>query len=274
MSHEQLNLEVVEIVRNWNDLAKRSHYERRLHELGPTAVETLLFMARQEVTTRKIRRRVGLFLFVLPFGLISLKHALFGKESGGIITALFYILRYTCLFAGLGCLFKNTSRAANVMADFDDLRIVGPLVESWRDIEARPAITDALLRLLPRMKASDSHLLNLEQRKALYKILKSDEETLLLAILKALEQIGDSAALPFVEKLANPPLGGKVSVKVKQAAWVCLPFLIERAKQEHNSATLLRASGTMETHTGELLRPATTTSETDPRDLLRATQQE
>jgi hypothetical protein len=101
--------------------------------------------------------------------------------------------------------------AAQALAGIEDLRAVGPLAEAleYRSPGSQPTIypviTGALRRLLPRMQASDAHLLTEPQRSCLYRALLKGDAELVLAIVKALEQIGDGKALPYVEKLAEEP---------------------------------------------------------------------
>lgn len=95
--------------------------------------------------------------------------------------------------------------AARAILEFDDLRIVGPLAEALditEDTIGRLA-EEELIRLLPRLKASDAHLLDPTQRACLNRALCRGNTALTLAILKAWEQVGDTFALTTVERLAE-----------------------------------------------------------------------
>lgn len=283
MPNEQLNLEVVQIVRDWNNLVKRTEYERRLNELGPTAVETLLVLVRRDVKRNRLHRYTGIAFIVLSLAINLISYWVDHKSQKNLLLFITFG-QFLCLMLGMVFLAWYPHRSARVLSDFDDVRIVGSLLEACEDIDAATAIHEALTRILPQMKASDAHMLNTHQKKKLYEMIglpklfgkygRNEDETLQLVILRALQQIGDGAAMPYVEKLANPPAGAKVSKEVQEAARECLPFLTQRAEQERLSMTLLRAAGTMETQSGELLRPAATNVESDPRALLRATQQD
>ena len=120
------------------------------------------------------------------------------------------------------------------------------------------------VRLLPRLHASDFHLLNDIQRGLLRRALLGDDKPLTIAILKAWEQIGDGRDLPFVEKICS------FDREVMEAAKACLPFLLVRTEQQKVSRTLLRPAK-MSTTSDMLLRPATGQARMEEQeDLLRA----
>jgi hypothetical protein len=114
------------------------------------------------------------------------------------------------------------------------------------------------------MQASDASRLSDRQRDCLYALLYSSDTELALAILKALEQIGDDRAVLYLEALT-----GSRDTAIREAAVACLPFLKARAEQHRLSQTLLRASNAADTTPEHLLRPARGTGETDPQQLLR-----
>ncbi|HZT42096.1 MAG TPA: hypothetical protein VFA07_07895 [Chthonomonadaceae bacterium] len=127
----------------------------------------------------------------------------------------------------------------------------------------------ALIRLLPRLQASDAHLLNVEQRKSLCRALNDKSSKLVLAILKAFEQVGDAEALPYVQKLAEGKGRARTEKRIQEAAQACLPFLSRLAEQTQARQTLLRAAGTSQAAEGALLRPASGAPTTDSSQLLR-----
>ena len=79
----------------------------------------------------------------------------------------------------------------------------------WPDASTQRVAASALTRLLPLMTASDGNLLNAKQRSCLYNILRKrnvrSQEPLITAILTALQQVGDHAAIPAVERLIDLP---------------------------------------------------------------------
>ncbi len=169
------------------------------------------------------------------------------------------------------------------------------------DIEeksVRADVEEALIRLLPRLQASDAGLLNVEQRACLNKALNCGNETLIVAILRAYEQVGDAAALPYVESRARevPPvapapqtvgtseriiqglLGTKIkaspSAQITQAAQACLPYLHERVESQRASQTLLRGASANEVAPDTLLRATQAHTDNAPEQLLRAVKDE
>jgi hypothetical protein len=269
-----LKEEVAEIVRLWDEPKQKRYTRKRMEALGSFAVEELIRLIGEETVKRK---RFFKFYFVALvcnclYWLIIHFIAWFSHNPAYWYKAVFHL--NNLLLMSVLYKWSPKGKAGQVLAEQDDIRIVGALAEARSFPIAQEAVTQALIRLLPRMKASDAHLLNAEQKKALYTGLASTEEALILTILKSLEQIGDGSALPYVEKLAYPSEKAKVSEEVQEAARACLPFLTERAAEEQNRSTLLRASDGITTQPGELLRPAAATEETDPKLLLRATQQE
>jgi hypothetical protein len=171
-----------------------------------------------------------------------------------------------------------------------DMSTIGSLVEVLRvdDSQTRQVASLTLTQMLPRLKASDAHLLNEAQRTRLLNVINLPVESPLykdirtlfrpahndkidfhVAILKALEQVGDSKALPVVEKLAkgNPKTEGEQ--RIKEAAQNCLLFLQQRVQQQVYSQTLLRPAGIGPDDAETLLRPAEGAPETDHETLLR-----
>lgn len=123
---------------------------------------------------------------------------------------------------------------------------------NWRRgcVKRRPSRTgqmaeQALIRLLPRLRPTDAGLLNEAQRDILCRELSGGNElmtgrfddssepdaNLIVAILRALEQVGDARFVPPVEKLAAGKGRAKKDARIREAAQACLPFLQARAEQ-------------------------------------------
>ena len=168
------------------------------------------------------------------------------------------------------------SEAARALAKYDDVRGVGKLAEAleWPEASVQHEAEVALTRLLPRMKASDAGLLDTKQRGNLYGMLKMRHArghgSFLLAVLDALEQIGDDTAIPIVERLAKSAAYTKMQKRVQQRAMDCLPALRVRATDQNANMTLLRASSVSETPADLLLRGAMMSANDAPEQLLRA----
>jgi len=98
-------------------------------------------------------------------------------------------------------------QAAPMLARLEDVRLVGLLVEilEFGGTEVGQAAQKTLTVLLPRLQAGDADLLSEAQRAILYRRLAArdeESENFRLAILQALERVGDGKALPVVERLA------------------------------------------------------------------------
>jgi hypothetical protein len=191
---------------------------------------------------------------------------------------------------------RARNRMMRLIADVDDPRFLGPILSllapdtvtgpsaelQWEKY-SRPMVA-ACKSLLLRVRTDQEVLLDREQMRMLLALLESQSWNIQfqLAILKALEQIGDETAVPIVEKLASGRqhtrgmtmmerwLAGRPEPDaVMLAAQECLPFLHLRAQRRQAAQTLLRASANSEALAPEmLLRPATAV-ESAPEQLLR-----
>jgi hypothetical protein len=165
------------------------------------------------------------------------------------------------------------------LAKLNTPQVVGPLLDvlatssnlfRWSEIKR------ALIRLLPRLQATDVKWLTPDQRDYLLTLLRHDEgwpfygrlwgADLKVAILKALEQVGDARAIPYVKHMSR----SSKSEAVRIAAWDCLPALHANARRMPVEQSLLRASSPPAS-TETLLRPAASGIEVEPEQLLRPT---
>jgi hypothetical protein len=145
---------------------------------------------------------------------------------------------------------KPLQEAAGAMAGCDDLRAVGLLAETLPMGDPTHTLAvSALTRLLPRLKASDAGLLDDGQRACLYRALRNCANPRIfwrynphfaVTILRALEQIGDSRALPVVQRLASGRAKTPAQKRIQNAARECLPYLRLHAIQQQDDRTLLR----------------------------------
>ena len=140
------------------------------------------------------------------------------------------------------------------------------------------AIYKALTMLLPFVTPGDANLLTLDNHRTIYKWLDSDgslytethyPDALRVAALDALERIGYSSAIPYVERLTRLFVGTRGKAKVRQAAIDCLPILQANCAEVEAARTLLRASYYAETQPDTLLRPANGGADANPAELLR-----
>ena len=201
---------------------------------------------------------------ILQFVLKSPQWVIFAWFS-----AFFSFLTLRFIFGDI----EKKHKITDALVKAKDVRVIGPLCDArlYADHNRMLLIDEALIYLLPLLKVSDSKLLTAPQWQSIYSRLHGNNAPLVLAILKALEQIGDGGALPYVEKLAegNGQYLAAKDGRVWNAAKACLPFLRERAAQESVSKTLLRPSAEAASP-DTLLRPVTGRTETPPQQLLRA----
>ncbi len=174
-------------------------------------------------------------------------------------------------------LTRDQQRLADRLARMEDVRAIGQLAEiqAWPDARMARMARAGLIRLLPQMQAGDARLLDVRQRAFLYQRLRLSEARanpeFLLAILKALEQIGDTDAVPYVEALAHSEPPTLRERQVKQAAEECLPYLLECAQHNRDSQVLLRASAGSEPPE-RLLRPLRPSTAPESERLLRTSE--
>jgi hypothetical protein len=179
-------------------------------------------------------------------------------------------------------MLRKPDWSAEEMTRIGGVQAVGPLLEllgSPKGPRQLKPLFVALIQLLPRMKASDSGLLTAGQRKLLYTLLKgglnvyAKPDLLLqyrLAVLKALEQIGDADAIPIVEHLATAKARTTDQKALKAAAIECLPSLLMNCSDVEDTKTLLRASSPETAAPEMLLRAVEFTPDSHPKQLLQA----
>ncbi len=177
--------------------------------------------------------------------------------------------------AGAFAVTNRQKKATTKLARFDDVRAVGPLAEAleFQDATVRVEAEQALIRLLPRLQASDELLLTGPQRLRLNHVLEgkspSKRGELARAILLAWQQVGDSKALPIVERMVEGAGLARHDLTLVPFARECLPFLRVSAERLQASGELLRAASNAAA-TPELLRAAYGPGVSDPATLPRA----
>jgi len=258
-----------------------------LQDLGPQTPGLLM-----AILTQAKRRRYWRYLF-LGFWLPATAWVVWvfsdTYRSGALSFSvmLLWLVVLPCLMVLLGVyadastlltrIIQNTVRA---LIRLQDRQAIGPLVEAL-DIEDSPLrllVAEALTGLLPHLHASDACLLTDSQRGRLYRVLQRCSETarrpgyrlapnrlraqqtstlveLTIAILKAMEQVGDEKALPYVERMASCPAYSPAMERVRRAAQDCLPFLQMLIAQTAAIQTLLRPSGAPEAPHNLFLSP-------------------
>jgi len=245
--------------------AERAEAQAALRALGPDAVDALLALLDKEAVTRQKRKRIGLAILVAYVCLMVLFIATGNAKNMGSLGGM---------TGGLAALFAATQAqraAAGALAGYDDKRGVGRLAEALEFGEKRlqADIEGALIRLLPRLTASDHALLTPEQRRCLDRaIVKPKQARLAMAALDAYEQVGDRDSVAVVERMAEGRARGLDPGLAARAAEV-LPAMRNAAELVAAAQTLLRpadsvaddmllrpALGAPDGPAGTLLRPA------------------
>jgi len=233
--------------------------------------ETMALLAR-ETEAARIRRiwQIAWKLLIL-LGMAALLRSAGPGSVGRIWWLLFPIGRWWVMDNSS----QSRVRAAQTLADAWEPRAVGALALALYDNDrtVRSVAANALRKLLPHVRASDAAYIDNRQWSALlatgtqwHGIIHSETVAMRLALLRALEQIGDERAIPTVTQmmLDDDP-------EVSTQAQVCLSFLEKHQRQTRERSTLLR-SAMQETAPDQLLRAAigTPAMQTPPEQLLRA----
>jgi hypothetical protein len=222
--------------------------------------------------------RIGFLIaswgILVPYALVQTVLQFASRNwAGGLIFAALTVLG-TQLYRLT--LTARHQRIAHKLSKMDDVRCIGRLAEMlvWPDASTRHLAIAALTRLLPRVKASDNVLHTPAQRGNLHRMLAlsnaSNHAEFMESILKALQQIGDASAVPYVEQLAKALPTSARQRKVCDAARDCLEYVKLRSQLTRSSQTLLRASDSSATGMDMLVRPSNAVGLTDQEQLLRA----
>lgn len=268
--------------------SERAAAERAIRAMGAEAVPFLVEAVREERAhgrSRTLRAMAGWALVYATAIVGQLWLAWRGAwHSGGTALQLVVVLDCALLTAApaLYALHGRPRRhACALLAGLGDVRAVGPLLDACTGFETAEdrAIAQALIELLPRLRAGDAHLLDRYQ----YRNLVFDLEQAAkdpsgfpplriafdIAIIRALEQIGDEEAEKAVRNIAALPAYNRDCERLVAAAQAALPALEARAAADRAGRTLLRAASAPAERGGALLRPASGAATADEEQLLR-----
>jgi hypothetical protein len=234
-------------------------------------VDDILVILRKEGRKRAWRTQLGRGVSLILF----LAWIVFAISRHSLSFDTFSFLYIPLVLLGISTIASRKQQtAALALSRFDDVRAIGALAEAleFQERDIRPISRRALIRLLPRLQASDAPLLSPAQRAILNRALGYGSAALILAILKAWEQVGDAAAISEVQYLAEGHGEGGQIPEVVKAAKACLVALRESVYRRQTSSQLLRPADANLTPTDILLRPATPHASTELADqLLRST---
>lgn len=207
---------------------------------------------------------------------IYIVHRLFGDTAADLVLSLLAMLGWGWSVGEISDAAR--SNALKTVEAATDSRLVGVLIEmtSSGDIELRQSAKKALTNILPQIRASDAPYISDKSMPMLIGLVnKPPDVHLILAVIKALSQVGDERAIPVVKLLSEYPMTASefymternINI-VREAAKVCLPTLISRSEQAKLRKTLLRAADASDEESSALLRPAAASME-KPERLLR-----
>jgi hypothetical protein len=226
-------------------LDRQNYWMRELLAIGPAAIPYLQAALRKEYHRQSLLIYVGLFLALVSFILhVSDIADGYTRYTNWLMSGSLVVL--------FGSKMHETTRRPKVKGTrltemlvgasqgMQDPRTMCLLLDLYY-FEAKSPLLDALTDLLPMLKASDAALLSKAHREAMNRVLAdSTNFPVKHAILKALEQVGDEAAVPIVERLAIKEGGDKWDISLSEAARETLPLLKMRIEAANTSKSLLR----------------------------------
>ena len=243
----------------------------------------------QTTASRDKKRFWGFFMFCqlfffLPLILSNSFPVMRGYAVNPFLIALLFLPAAGMMTIALRSFFTKPRWDADELTRIGGVQAVGTLIELLNTPKAPQRVLPlytALTQLLPQMKASDAPMLSAAHRRMLYLTIQSSFSFLMspaiyqdfrLAVLKALEQIGDADAVPIVQHLANGQSRTAPQIVLKTAANECLLLLRAHLGSVEANTTLLRASSLAQTNAALLLRPTEFAPDANPVTLLRASE--
>jgi hypothetical protein len=253
-------------------LTLRAAAARRQKELADgEAVAQWTAALESEIRAFRRHRRARVFRKLL--GMAILMTMLYSAMRGHAVA--FWI--FFPMFGGSLADAHAASRrkAARALATAGDPRAVGVLAMACRsgDKVTSDVAAEGLVGLLPRLHASDAQHISPEGMDSLLALLDPRRpRALQMAIVQALQQVGDARAIPAVERILDPSPGvaglaglldrtltasaERETEDLRRAAEDCLRTLRERAENDRQRSTLLRPSQDPAPAAATLLRPA------------------
>lgn len=166
---------------------------------------------------------------------------------------------------------KSREHNARQLGKIADPRAVNILAKASLEGDeiSRIVAKSSLCRVLTYLKSSDTAHVSEEGMATLFRLLEDKDPDLVIAILKAFEQIGSAIALPHVEHISK---SSSYPNRVRQAALECLPFLHAHIERARLRTTLVRPAENP-APAESLLRSASSTADTPSDQLVRPLEQ-
>jgi len=127
----------------------------------------------------------------------------------------------------------------------------------------------AIARTLPDLSTEGAEALSKDDRVYLYRLLLCGSEEIVMPILSAIPLLGDTGAIPAVEKLATGHSIGRGNVEIQLAAGDALAYLISRRSLETTQRVLVRPSDSNRDTELTALRPTSKGDSCSASQLLR-----
>lgn len=226
---------------------------------APEAIDALRTSLAQELANHRQGRRkwnqkrmlvsVGAMLLILLLTPVYSSLPLYGYFFAPVCGLIAWLLsRFTDRGAGV----RRTAVAA--LAETGDKRHIGLLTNCLNDPnhEVRHSVSNALTQLLPEVRIQDKADISRAERTALLRTLDGDNPALAVAVLTAMQHIGDEQILRQVAFVIDSPVHHDA---VREAAHECLPHVKLRIKEAQESQVLLRSASGQKEGAACLLRP-------------------
>jgi hypothetical protein len=291
------------------DDAVRAEAERVIKQSGVGAIEPLIAVLTRELRKHQKRRWVVLAAaLALTLGCYLVMFHLRENDYLGLTIGFAICMVGIFVSAYMALPTRLQKQTAAMLMGIDDLRAIGPLIDVLRNRHTAEStqVRSLLLPMLQRLRASDVALIEDRHREYFHYVLKHWEHFQLgpqygteyiVAVLTALQQVGNGGDLPYVERIAYPDrtlhaaLGfhwlwkgynsafkllligqwrGIDKPRIVQAAQECLPYLQLKDERQQVSNSLLRASDPGNSTSDSLLRPAGSAATSEPDQLLRS----
>lgn len=275
-----------------DDVVRRDYAEVQLRDLGVDAIRPLFKIHRRE--KHRLLPDMDLFpllsgLFIIPFiicvtvAFIQDVNILWGLALGLMVLWMtiwaykkFIDRRERRLERRKEQAQRRIAEIWRLLENIDDVRAVSPLLDAMgapHDLSFAPA--PFLLRLLPRLKPEDRWVLSVRNRTFLHGFLQpyyaERQPEFVLAILKAMEQIGDVRSAERIRRLSRADATNPTLRRICAATRDSLVVLEARLEQAGRHDVLLRPS-TKPDESSLLLYPASVKSQSSTDQLLRATE--
>ncbi len=279
--------ELLNRLASWKPSVRESAIEQA-KQLEPDALLALMQQGRRRLQRRQRFR--WLIFGIYFFGGIIAAHIL-GREGLLIGKYIDRLVPFIIVFNIVALEMSHlNSSLIEVLEDVSEVVFIPHLVlllsgNGYAFSRQVQQVQTTLTHIMLHLNREQADALTLSERQTLLKPLRqslsADKRGKVLvgyvvAMLKALEQIGDQREAGLVEQLAAIPIRTDTDRQIQQAAIECLPYLQIRAEEQRLQTTLLRPTATAASDTGnDLLRAAVpATSAAPPEQLLRATRQE